>query len=110
MSKEYNGTSISQSSCTYKRMQDVYPPSDAKIIVSQGTYTVPQICPNSSGLSYPPRPDTLTHGQSSSCGGYFNVKNAYPYASCDHCDETFVEKPCVGNITCTKEGYRRRRR
>jgi hypothetical protein len=103
MNKEFQQTSfVGQNACTYSQLAGVYGANTP----AAGQYTVPLLCPNSkSGPSYPPRHDTFSHGLTTPiCGGYFNLKSAYPFADCTSCNAPYIQKPCNGKISC--EGYR----
>ena len=120
--KEYQGPTVGQSTCSYSQLRNLAMPSQAPAHApahapaSSGSYTVPLYCPNGDGPSYPPRYDTFSHGQAYQCGGYFNLKGAYPYADCESCKATSTSIPCTGKVACgnvegfcgkihTKEGY-----
>lgn len=114
--KDYTNPTVGNASCTYSKLASVYSGQMAgSHVPSSANYTVPKLCPNNgSGLSYPPRYDTLQHGNQASCGGYFHLNSAYPNATCNTCNAEYVQRPCAGNIhsACTppstKEGYRHR--
>lgn len=96
---EYQAPIVGQAKCSYTSLNNIYGASSA----SAGQYTVPKLCPNSAstGASYPPRVDTLTHGQKMpSCTGYFSMKSAYPEATCSSCDIQYVQKPCNASFNC----------
>ena len=95
---EYQAPMVGQSKCTYSNLSTTYGSN-----VSTNNYTVPLLCPNSAttGASYPPRPDTFSHGQSMpSCTGYFSMKSAYPEANCESCSIQYVQRPCQGKFQC----------
>ena len=109
--RDYQGPTVGQAGCTYSRLGNVYSGQMAGRNVEQNTYVVPKLCSNGPGPSYPPKYNTLSHGQAYQCGGYFNVKGAYPFADCASCKADYVQRPCKGNINCSAsvEGYRGRR-
>ena len=115
MSQEYNNSTAGAAGCTYSRLANIYSGQNLNKIVNQGTYIVPKLCPNGPiGSSYPPKYDTLSHGQKYLCGGHFDVKGAYPMADCASCNVDYVQRPCTGNIagqcnSASVEGYRRKR-
>lgn len=114
--RDYQNPTVGQLGCTYSRLGNVYSGRSANGNVdSMANYVVPKFCPNGPGPNYPPRYDTLSHGQAYNCGGYFDVSGAYPYADCTSCKAGFTTRPCKGNIAgaCkpaapATEGYRRR--
>lgn len=70
-------------------------------IPSMCNAVVPKYCPAGPGPNYPPKYDTLHHGQKwPAHGGYFNVKAAYPYTDGCNCGTEFVVRPCDGFIDC----------
>jgi hypothetical protein len=107
MSNDYNGVGSNLMGCTYSSLASTY---GGKTAGSQnidtegivyGEYTVPKLCPNGEGPNYPPRYDTFSHGQSYLCGGYFNLKGAYPSAGCgDECRVSDTKRTCNGKISC----------
>ena len=65
-----------------------------------GVYNVPKICPGSSGATYPPHKDSLSHGVGPSASRYFNIETAYPSAKgCNSCSASYIRKPC-GQRAC----------
>lgn len=112
--REYQAPIVGQARCTYSNLRNIYMGQQADgVVPSQSEYIVPKLCPNGAGPNYPPRYDTLSHGQNYLCGGYFSLKGAYPYATCTSCQSDYVKRPCSGNIygVCSnknggnKEGY-----
>lgn len=67
-------------SCNYNTLGHYYNPINAK--PTSGVYVVPSF----GGPSY----DTLTHDHSQSCGGYFDIKNAYGKS----CDTSYISRNC----------------
>lgn len=68
---------------------------------SMAVQTVPAYCPNNPvGTAYPPRYNTLQHGEPYTCGGYFGIMSAYPAAAGTKCATTFTNRPCAGFINC----------
>jgi hypothetical protein len=109
--REYQGLFTQRSGCTYSSLGNVCSGGGSNSfqvpLANQG-YVVPKFCPDGAEPNYPPRYDTLSHGQKYQCGGYFNVSGAYPYATCSSCNSSFVNRPCNGNIQCGNnivEGY-----
>lgn len=95
---------VGSSGCTYTTLRNYNLGSiEAPLcpqLPSMNVTTVPQYCPNSK-ISYPPRYDTLHHGQSGpGCGGYFNVLSAYPDFDQNGCGTQFVNRDCDGYIDC----------
>lgn len=99
--KEYNAPMVGQAGCTYSSLRDTYDGmTPSHEMQGMANYTVPKLCPDSvDGPSYPPRYDTLSHGQQYACGGYFSVKGAYPFADCTSCKADYVQRPCTGDIS-----------
>ena len=116
--QEYSAPSVGQAGCTYSSLDRTYTGSNQPFGVhaqvrNMNRYEVPDYRPDGPGPNYPPRYDTLSHGQDAVCGGYFDMSKAYPYASCDSCQTQFVERPCDGNLPdvapqSVSEGFRRR--
>lgn len=108
--RDYQGPTVGQAGCTYSRLGNIYSGQTAGKNVAQNNYLVPKLCPNGAGPNYPPKYDTLSHGQQYQCGGYFNVQGAYPLADCKSCNVEYVQRPCKDNINCNAsvEGYRNR--
>ncbi len=109
--RDSSAPTVGQPKCTYSSLGSVYSGQMAGMVGAQGSYVVPQYCPSGPGPNYPPKYNTLSHGQTYLCGGYFNVSGAYPYADCTSCKSNFVTRPCKGNIDCATpavEGFRRR--
>ena len=123
--REYQGLPVQQAGCTYSQLKYTYGvPSAASSLSSacnsnssnmayslgavktpvMSNYVVPLMCPGGQGPNYPPRYDTLSHGQPYVCGGHFTITGAYPYADCTNCGLQFVNRPCSGNIMgqCSK--------
>jgi hypothetical protein len=101
-SNEYSKPTVSSAGCTYSRLGSL---SDGPRMLSgtlsdQGQYIVPKYCPDGAGPNYPPKYDTLTHGQKYACGGYFSMSGAYPYGDCEGCKTEYVKRPCNGRIDC----------
>lgn len=88
----------------YNRLNQIWSGEMASNVLSSksGSYTVPKLCPQGDGPHYPPKYNTLHHGldESKRHGGYFNLTHAYPYADCESCKVTTVERPCLGQIPC----------
>ena len=100
MNYEYQST-VGSTPCTYSSLRQTYDGKNAGgHIPNQGNYRVPNLCPNGSGPNYPPSYDTLTHGQKHQCGGYFGLKGAYPFASCNACNAPYTNRVCSSNHTC----------
>lgn len=97
MSNEYQAPTVGQARCTYSNLGSIYGSRGATT-----QYTVPALCPNNPNApSYPPRTDTLSHGQSApGCGGYFSMKSAYPFADCTSCNAPYAQRPCAGLFKC----------
>ena len=112
--RDYNAPTVGQSGCSYSSLNKTYGlHSSNQNVPSMAKYTVPQYLPNGSGPNYPPKYNTLSHGQDYVCGGYFNMQGAYPHASCDSCNVNYVQRPCAGRLSqqpkTSSEGFRRRR-
>ncbi len=106
--RDYNAPTVGQAGCTYSRLGSIYSGQMAGAIPQDGSYLVPKYCPGGPGPNYPPKYNTLSHGQDYMCGGYFNVTGAYPYADCTSCKTGFVSRPCKSTIDCqTVEGYKK---
>lgn len=83
---EYQQPTVGQDGCTYSSLGSTYSGQDASGLVADMTqYLVPKYCPNGPSPNYPPRYDTLSHGQKYQCGGYFTLKSAFPQADCTSC-------------------------
>jgi hypothetical protein len=109
--REYQKPTVGQAGCTYSRLGNVYQGQMAGGAAAQNNYIVPKLCPNGPGPNYPPKYDTLSHGQAYQCGGYFGLSGAYPFADCQNCQADYVQRPCKANINCAanasvSEGYR----
>jgi hypothetical protein len=105
--KDYKST-VGESGCSYSSLNRTYGVGVSSQVASMANYTVPEYLPNNqNGPSYPPRYDTLSHGNDYLCGGYFSMKSAYPHASCESCNVNYVSRPCDGNLP-QKESYGRR--
>jgi len=108
--RDYQGSTVGQAGCTYSQLGNVYAGQMAGQITQQDVYVVPQLCQNGAGPNYPPKYNTLSHGQQYQCGGYFNVKGAYPYSDCTSCNVNYVKRGCKDNVNCSApsvvEGYR----
>lgn len=98
--REYQGHAVGHASCTYSQMKHLSA-GNAGQLSTPGHYVVPKYCPSGDGAHYPPRHDTLSHGQSYMCGGYFNMKSAYPLAGCNSCKLSYTTRPCTGPISCS---------
>lgn len=115
--REYQAPTVGSSGCTYSSLNKSYGLHSAPSaqVSSMANYTVPQYLPNGAGPNYPPKYNTLSHGQEYVCGGYFNMQGAYPYASCESCNVNYVQRPCNGNLNGgsasapVAESFRRRR-
>lgn len=94
---EYQAPTVGQARCTYSNLASIFGSNTSKA----GAYTVPALCPNNpNGPSYPPTINTFSHGQTTpSCGGYFSMKGAYPFANCTSCNASYTTKPCNGPFT-----------
>ena len=98
--RDYQASTVGQSGCTYSQLANTYMGRYAGMSAPpMSMYVVPKFCQGGSGPQYPPAYDTLTHGQKYNCGGYFAVTGAYPYATCNSCQQEFVDRPCKGNIS-----------
>ena len=117
--RDYQAPAVGQAKCTYSSLSNVYGGRMAGTeAVKQNDYIVPKLCPSGPRPNYPPKKDTLTHGQDYLCGGYFSMSGAYPLADCGPCQCEYVTRPCSGNIKgiCDRgqpvpaavEAYRRR--
>ncbi len=107
---EYQGLA-GQSNSTYSNLRNLYTGQSAQNgVINQGIAVVPKWCPSGAQPNYPPRIDTLTLG-SGYCGAYRTIMTGYPYAGCNTCATSFVQRKCDGNIDCSQpnvtEGYRR---
>jgi hypothetical protein len=99
MSHEFNNRMANEASCTYSALGSIYSGLSAdNVVPGQANYIVPKLCPNTPSLNYPPNYNTLAHGQEYMCGGYFDIRKAYPEADCKSCNATYVARPCKGNI------------
>jgi hypothetical protein len=98
--REYQAPIVGQNKCSYSSLGSTYAgPQAGGVIPDMSTYIVPKLCYGApAGLSYPPRYDTLSHGQAYLCGGHFDLQRAYPLANCTSCAATYVERPCRGTI------------
>ena len=96
---EYQKPTVGQQSCSYSRLgQQPYSASQGQ--PQQGMYIVPNfVHGDPTHPSYPPRYDTLQHGGKYDCGGYFNIKGAYPYATCSECKAIYTKRPCDGQVS-----------
>jgi len=84
--REYQNPMVGQASCSYSNLRSTYGPSGSFAeIPSMATYQVPKYCPGGPAPNYPPAYDTLSHGGKGGCGGYFNLKSAFPDANCSSC-------------------------
>lgn len=91
MSGEYNGNIVGSSTCSYSNLCNynggpaMGKPMDKVPCMAQ------QIIPL---WTYPPPYDTLSHGnKGGQCGGFFNLKAAYPCTPKDK--NPFVKRPCT---------------
>lgn len=107
--REYQAPTVGQSGCTYSSLANTYAGKMAgRESAPMAMYVVPKLCAGGQGPQYPPAYNTFSHGQQYNCGGYFNIKGAYPFATCNSCKLDFTERPCKGNILgqcATKENY-----
>lgn len=90
--------SVGQKQCTYSSLGNTYSGMIPNNQLQHAMYTVPNFDPNGTGPSYPPKRDTLAHGQQYLCGGYFTLKSAYPYATCTSCGVKYEQRPCDGKL------------
>lgn len=100
---EYQAPTVGQSTCSYSSLRKTYSGQQAlENVPSMAIQTVPNYCPNNvNGPSYPPRYDTLSHGNQMSCGGHFNMSAAYPFANCTSCNAGMTQRNCAGGNICT---------
>lgn len=98
--RDYQSPTVGQAGCTYSSLASTYSGKMASggAYAPMANYVVPKMCPSGPGPQYPPAYNTFSHGQAYNCGGYFNIKGAYPYATCSSCQLSFTERPCQGNI------------
>ncbi len=88
MTTEYSGNMVG-STCSYKSLCN-YNSNGAMALIPQGVPDMAtQVVPN---YKYPPPYNTLSHGKPYSCGGKFNLKDAYP---CTARDKTFSPRCCT---------------
>lgn len=97
--KEYQRPMVGAKGCSYPRLGNIYGGAQAT-----QEYVVPKICANGPGPHYPPRYDALSHGLQHSCGTYFDMKGAYPYADCTSCKTEYTTRSCGGKIACNSSG------
>ncbi len=95
--REYQGKANAQQACSYSSLRNLKVPQAMGASVQDGSYQVPFVCPSGTQTNYPPRIDTLSHGQAYTCGGYFQLKGAYQ----EPCQDSMVARQCAGNISCT---------
>lgn len=101
-------TANNNNGCVYAPLSTTYMGYSANVSQPQqtGTFRVPKLCASGGGPSYPPHPDTLTHG-GPACGGHVSYTHAYPYADCSGCKTgaggvEYVDRPCgQGYIDCS---------
>lgn len=102
--KEYSKPTVGQIGCTYSRLSTISQGQMAGMsgmtVPGQNEYVVPKYCTSGSGPNYPPRYDTLSHGQDANCGGYFKFQGAYPFADCKSCQTSFTKRPCTHDLNC----------
>ena len=111
--REYTRPTVNSGVCTYTPLKDYNSGFGRGPVApimpgtpSMANTIVPKYCPASfgPGPNYPPKYDTLLHGQGAySCGGYFNIHSAYPYATGKTCATQFVTRSCDG-IACRPGG------
>jgi len=114
---EYTGPSVGQQGCSYSSLKRTYGMSNSMGVSANvgnmASYDVPDLCGNN-GPSYPPKYNTLSHGQANTCGGHFSMKGAYPFADCQSCNAPRIQRPCNGNVNCNRsqvsESFRHLRR
>ena len=95
--KDYTRPTVGQAGCSYSSLGHTYNNGLSGVVQPMNQYMVPDYCPDGPGPNYPPRYDTLTHGQNGSCGGKFDLQTAYPYANCSTCLGKDTNKYSVGN-------------
>ena len=98
--REYQQSTVGQQNCSYSRLGSTYQGMSSTNNIGSGVYNVPRLCPNGPAPNYPPAYDTFSHGQQYVCGGYFNIKGAYPLADCENCGAQYVSRPCNDPISC----------
>jgi len=105
MSGEYTAPTKNSSSCMYASLKN-YNLGQPEAPLCGGTpsmavQTVPYYCPYGPGPNYPPKYDTLQHGQGAgTCGGFFGIQGAYNYSDGKNCATKFVNRDCAGFINC----------
>lgn len=102
--KEYSKPMVGNPGCTYSNLVGTYANGQQMLqnaVPGMNQYDVPKMCPSGSAPNYPPRYDTLSHGQNYLCGGYFSMKGAYPQADCTSCNAPYTKRPCDGHIDCS---------
>lgn len=95
--REYQGKANAQQACSYSSLRNLKVPQAMGASSQDGSYQVPFVCPSSTPTNYPPKSDTLSHGQAYTCGGYFQLKGAYQ----EPCQDSMVSRACAGNIDCS---------
>ena len=70
---EYTQSSVSSSGCNYARLGCYYGPRSTMPPIRRGTTSGVMIVPTYGAIGY----NALTHGVPDSCGGHFNITNAY---------------------------------
>lgn len=102
---EYTRPTVGYASCSYRQLKSYNPGPEAPVparVPSMANTVVPNLC----GM-YPPPYDTLSHGGSNSCGGYFPVTHAYNSDYCENNPNQFVQRNCDGLVNCNVENYSR---
>jgi hypothetical protein len=98
---EYTNPTVNNLGCSYSNLVSTYGgTTSVGQVPSMSNYIVPKLCYSSKQTdqpTYPPPYNTLT-GSGQTCGGHFNMQNAYPFANCTNCSAQYITRPCNGTI------------
>lgn len=88
---EYSKPAVAGSSCSYGSLGYYYGPRSTARDIRHGTVSGVMVVPTYDAIGY----DALTHGVTQSCGGYFNIIDAYgPEAA--NCNPSYSIRRCGG--------------
>ena len=88
---EYSKPTVASSKCAYANLGCYYGPNSTMPALKPGTVSGAMVVPTYGAIGY----NALTHGVTQSCGGHFNITDAYG-ANAASCNTSYATRLCGG--------------
>ena len=88
---EYSKPTVASSKCSYSTLGCYYGSNSTMPALRPGTVSGAMVVPTYGAIGY----NALTHGVSQSCGGHFNIADAYGTGA-SSCSTSYATRLCGG--------------